>query len=158
MRAFGRPVGPGSRKRRLMCSATTRSSPGKGGTKKGHEAHGLKGQCKERGSHGSTDHDCNQLRPSAYEKAIASTDREQCLEAIREQCGSIIQNNPSSAPKLELTALGSIPIGSKWEFKKKRNPDGAMRYKARLVIKGFKQDDWEETCTSRQAGFTPTPA
>lgn len=63
MRAFGRPVGPGSRNRRLMCSATTRSSPGKGGTKKGHEAHGLKGQCKGHGSHGSTDHDCNQLRP-----------------------------------------------------------------------------------------------
>ena len=33
----------------------------------------------------------------------------------------------------------SKPIGCKWVYKTKTNPDGTLRYKARLVIKGYKQ-------------------
>ena len=31
------------------------------------------------------------------------------------------------------------PIGSKWVYKTKRNPDGSIRFKSRLVIRGFQQ-------------------
>jgi len=31
------------------------------------------------------------------------------------------------------------PIGCKWVYKTKTNPDGTLRYKARLVINGYKQ-------------------
>jgi hypothetical protein len=40
------------------------------------------------------------------------------------------------------------PIGCKWIYKRKANPDGSIRYKARLVIKGHKQKegiDYDET-------------
>ena len=58
----GGPVGPASGKWRFRCRAITRSSPGKGGTEKGYEKHGLEGQCREHGGHGSTDHDRTQRR------------------------------------------------------------------------------------------------
>jgi len=33
------------------------------------------------------------------------------------------------------------PIGCKWIYKRKVNPDGSTRYKARLVIKGYQQKE-----------------
>jgi len=50
------------------------------------------------------------------------------------------------------------PIGCKWIYKKKINPDGSTRYKARLVIKGYKQKeaiDYNETyaAVSKMARF-----
>ena len=33
------------------------------------------------------------------------------------------------------------PIGCKWIYKRKTNPDGSTHYKARLVIKGYEQKD-----------------
>ena len=82
--------------------------------------------------------------PATYEEAIASTDREQWLGAIREECDPIIRNRTFSTPVLERTR-NSTPIGSKWVFKTKRNPDGTIRYKVRFVIKGYMQSDWGET-------------
>ena len=99
--------------------------------------------------------------PAIYEEAIASTDREQWLEAIREECSLIKRNETFSTPVLERTASdstwsstwtgfpastrSSTPIGSKWVFKTKRNPDGTIRHKVRLVIKGYMESDWGET-------------
>jgi hypothetical protein len=40
------------------------------------------------------------------------------------------------------------PIDSKWVLRMKRNPDGTIRYKVRLVIRGFQQikgKDYDET-------------
>jgi len=40
------------------------------------------------------------------------------------------------------------PIGCKWIYKRKINPDGSTCYKARLVIKGYEQKegiDYDET-------------
>jgi len=41
-----------------------------------------------------------------------------------------------------------VPIGCKWIYKRKINPDGSTWYKAPLVIKGYKQKegiDYDET-------------
>ena len=38
-----------------------------------------------------------------------------------------------------------IQVYTKWVFKRKRKPDGSIRYKARLVIRGFEQTEYGET-------------
>ena len=54
----------------------------------------------------------------------------------------------------ELTTLpkGRKPIGSRWVFRVKKNPDGTIeRFKARLVAKGFAQRpglEYDETFAS----------
>ena len=38
--------------------------------------------------------------------------------------------------------LGNNPLGSKWIFKRKMKPDGTIdKYKARLVVKGYRQKE-----------------
>ena len=82
--------------------------------------------------------------PSSYEEAMASPQREQWKIAIREECNSILRNDTFATT----TGIGTgvttgmrssekKPIGSKWVFKTKTNPDGSIRHKARLVIKGY---------------------
>ena len=40
---------------------------------------------------------------------------------------------------------GNKPLGSKWIFKRKLKPDGTIdKYKARLVIKGYRQKEGED--------------
>ena len=58
-------------------------------------------------------------------------------EAVNSKIESILSNNT-----WELTDLppGNKPLGSKWIFKRKMKPDGTIdKYKARLVVKGYKQ-------------------
>ena len=60
-------------------------------------------------------------------------------EAINDEVESILQNHT-----WELVDLppGSKPLGYKWIFKKKMKADGTIdKYKARLVIKGYKQKE-----------------
>ena len=60
-------------------------------------------------------------------------------EAINDEVESILQNHT-----WELVDLppGSKPLGYKWIFKKKTKADGSIdKYKARLVIKGYKQKE-----------------
>ena len=59
--------------------------------------------------------------------------------AMNEEIGAIERNNT-----WELTDLpkGARPIGVKWVYKKKTNVEGEVeRYKARLVVKGYKQKE-----------------
>ena len=61
------------------------------------------------------------------------------IEAIDDEVESILQNHT-----WELVDLppGSKPLGYKWIFKKKMKADGSInKYKARLVIKGYKQKE-----------------
>ena len=60
-------------------------------------------------------------------------------EAINDEVESILQNH-----MWELVDLppSSKPLGYKWIFQKKMKADGSIdKYKARLVIKGYKQKE-----------------
>lgn len=81
--------------------------------------------------------------PSTYEEAIGSPQRARGQAALREECTSILRNDTFAA---ECEGKPHIkPIGTKWVFKTKTNPDGSIRYKARLVIKGYMQPNWGDT-------------
>ncbi|CAH9143287.1 unnamed protein product [Cuscuta epithymum] len=75
--------------------------------------------------------------PFTYSQAISSKEAPFWLEAIQNEIESIQKNKTwilTDLPK------GCKPIGCKWIFKKKFNPDGSIdKYKARLVAKGFSQ-------------------
>jgi len=65
---------------------------------------------------------------------------------MEEESTSILLNNTFSAlNSREARQLQVKPIGSKWVYKTKHNPDGSTRYKTRLVTKGYEQTDFGET-------------
>nr|KYP73058.1 Retrovirus-related Pol polyprotein from transposon TNT 1-94 [Cajanus cajan] len=72
----------------------------------------------------------------SFEKAVQD---EKWRTAMDEEFGAIERNKT-----WELTNLpeGARPIGVKWVYKKKMNAEGEVeRYKARLVVKGYKQKE-----------------
>ena len=76
--------------------------------------------------------------PSTYAEAISSPLRDHWKRAIDEESASILWNNTFTTVNCkEAKQLLVKPVGSRWVFKAKRNPDGSTRYKARLVIKGY---------------------
>lgn len=94
--------------------------------------------------------------PTSYAEAMAGPNQAQWKAATIEEWNSLLENNTFqlyeqqqlSEPCIEankdhLTPVkvpfGVKPIGSKWIYKTKCNPDGSTRYKARLVIQGFQQ-------------------
>ncbi|XP_074570564.1 uncharacterized protein LOC141827228 [Curcuma longa] len=75
--------------------------------------------------------------PQNYTEALRSSEGPHWKEAIASEITSILQNHT-----WELVDLppGSKPLGCKWIFKRKKKSDGTIdRYKARLVIKGYRQ-------------------
>jgi hypothetical protein len=84
--------------------------------------------------------------PLTYQAALSSPDAKFWQEAIDSELKSLKDNNTwVIVPK----PSDRKPIGCKWIFKKKLNPDGSVaRYKARLVAKGYSQQygiDYDET-------------
>ena len=78
--------------------------------------------------------------PSSYEEAVATPEREQWLAAMQAEIESL-QANHVYSPVSSLPA-GSQLLTAKWVFKRKRDDSGAVvRYKARLVARGFRQRD-----------------
>ncbi|KAJ9557284.1 hypothetical protein OSB04_011898 [Centaurea solstitialis] len=62
-------------------------------------------------------------------------------EAINDEMDSIMGNGTRVLADLP---KGTRPIGSKWIFKRKRNPDGSISaFKVRLVVKGFRQKGFD---------------
>ena len=75
--------------------------------------------------------------PQTFKEAVTSSEGPQWKEAIKSEMDSILQNHT-----WELVDLpqGCKPLGYKWIFKKKMKADGTIdKYKARLVIKGYRQ-------------------
>jgi hypothetical protein len=75
--------------------------------------------------------------PSNYEEAMAGSDSEKWLEAMKSEIGSMYEN--------KVWTLVDLPderrvIENKWIFKKKTDVDGNITvYKARLVAKSYRQ-------------------
>ena len=77
--------------------------------------------------------------PQTYKDAVTSSEAPQWKEAIKSEIDSILHNHT-----WELVDLppGCEPLGYRWIFKRKMKADGSVdKYKARLVIKGYKQKE-----------------
>jgi hypothetical protein len=79
-----------------------------------------------------------------YEEAMLSSHKKKWEAAIMDKYNSIIRNETVSPAQAQ---FGNMPIGSKWVFKTKRNPNGSTRYNARLVINRYEQMGYVETYT-----------
>jgi len=77
--------------------------------------------------------------PKTIQEALRSPERLHWIRAMQKE----IQNFLSRGvwKKVSKTALkkGQKPISTKWIFKKKQEHDGSIRYKARVVARGFVQ-------------------
>ncbi|GKD12337.1 zinc finger, CCHC-type containing protein, partial [Tanacetum coccineum] len=72
--------------------------------------------------------------PRTYNEAMQSRDAAFLKEAVDDEIGSIMKNNTR--------VLSDLPPGCKWIFKKKMKVDGTIdKFKARLVIQGFRQKE-----------------
>ncbi|GKD36683.1 zinc finger, CCHC-type containing protein, partial [Tanacetum coccineum] len=77
--------------------------------------------------------------PRTYNEAVQSRDAAFWKEAIDDEIGSIMENNTWVLSDLP---LGCKPLGCKWIFKRKMKVDGTIdKFKARLVIQGFRQKE-----------------
>ncbi|PWA89720.1 zinc finger, CCHC-type [Artemisia annua] len=75
--------------------------------------------------------------PKTFKHAMESRDVAFWKEAIDDEMSSILENNTWVLSDLP---PGSKPLGCKWIFKKNMKVDGTIdKFKARLVIQGFKQ-------------------
>ena len=94
--------------------------------------------------------------PLTYDTAMASVDADRWKKSMVEEWNSILENRTFKAfvEGVDVGPAGGVlsspvtpisppatarPISSKWVYKTKRNPDGSIRYKSRLVISGFQQ-------------------
>lgn len=77
--------------------------------------------------------------PQTLEEAFNSEHADYWKEAIKDEYNSLLENNTW---QLEIPPPGVKPIPAKWVLKVKTDATGAFeRFKARLVIKGFKQKE-----------------
>ena len=77
--------------------------------------------------------------PQSFKAAVSSLKALYWKEAINSEIESILQNHT-----WELVDLpqGCKTLGCKWIFKRKMKADGSIeKYKARLVVKGYKQKE-----------------
>ena len=77
--------------------------------------------------------------PQTYKEAMNSTEGLMRKKAINSEIESILHNHTW---KLVHIPPSCKPLSFKWVFKRKRKVDGSIdKYKARLVIKGYKQTE-----------------
>ena len=77
--------------------------------------------------------------PQTFKEAMKSFEAQYWKEAVNSEVESILNNHT-----WELVDLppGNKPLGYKWIFKRKLKDDGTIdMYKARLVVKGFRQKE-----------------
>lgn len=79
--------------------------------------------------------------PTCYKEAMNSKDREFWQSAIDEELNSLKKNDVWDIVERPTTSKNRRKpniIDSKWVFKRKLDPENKTKYKARLVIRGFK--------------------
>ncbi|GJY48723.1 zinc finger, CCHC-type containing protein [Tanacetum coccineum] len=77
--------------------------------------------------------------PRTYDEAMQSRDAAFWKEAIDDEIGSIMENNTWVLSDLPHVCK---PLGCKWIFKRKMKVNGTIdKFKARLVIQGFRQKE-----------------
>ena len=79
--------------------------------------------------------------PVSFDEAMKTKERVFWRKAVKEEIDSMIQNevwNLVDKTKIQSEGKRANIIDSKWVFRKKLEVDGSTRYKARLVIRGFK--------------------
>jgi hypothetical protein len=77
--------------------------------------------------------------PQSFKEAMSMPEAPLWKEAVNSEIESILQNHT-----WELVDLppGCKPLGYKWIFKRKMKADGSIdKYKARFVVKGYKQKE-----------------
>jgi len=78
--------------------------------------------------------------PTSYHEAVNGEYASSWIEAMNSEINSLLENGTwAGASLVDLKDANSNTIGSKWVFRTKLNPDNTIRYKARLVIKGYEQ-------------------
>ena len=82
-----------------------------------------------------TVHDILNL-PRTFREAVTGPEKKYWVPSIKDEIKSLVQNHTwDVVRKSKDTKL----VTTKWVFKKKLNPDGSIRYKSRLVARGFNQ-------------------
>jgi hypothetical protein len=96
-----------------------------------------------------------EIEPTTYKAALRSPQAREWKDAMRHEWQALVENHTFDIVPLRkknthrpIADTMEEPIGCKWIYKRKTNPDGSTRYKARLVIKGYEQKegiDYDET-------------
>ena len=75
--------------------------------------------------------------PLSYREALSQSCSTEWKKAIQNEYASLLQNQ--TWDYVDSVPAEANSIACCWVFRKKINPDGSLRYKARLVIKGYEQ-------------------
>ena len=75
--------------------------------------------------------------PLSYREALSQSCSTQWKKAMQDEYASLLQNH--TWDYVDSVPAKGKSIGCRWVFRKKVNPDGSVRFKARLVIKGYEQ-------------------
>ena len=77
--------------------------------------------------------------PKNYNEALASPDRIKWMKAMDKEVMNFLNRKVwSIVPRTKLRQ-GQKPIQTRWVFRKKNEHDGSVRYKGRIVVKGYVQ-------------------
>jgi len=75
--------------------------------------------------------------PLSYREALSQSCSAKWKKAMQDGFASLLQNH--TWDYVYLVPAEAKSIGCRWVFRKKISPDGSVRHKARLVIKGYEQ-------------------
>jgi hypothetical protein len=77
--------------------------------------------------------------PKSYTEALKGPESRKWIVAMKSEIENFIDRKVWTPTKLEKLRARQKPIRVKWVFKKKNEQDGTIRYKGRIVVKGFVQ-------------------